>query len=773
MSNFIKSNSCLLAIDSSPAFSTGERLGLYFVDFLQNFEFSISPPRTQTRQIGSQDFGVDSVNFSPDVLANISFNTRRDLGIETLLGSFFRPSGVYFPVFSGLRDFSFNAYLFTSDLQGYDLIKQIQDSQSFSGLNVISLGNCYLNNLGLSFAVNSIPRSSCSFIASNIVSETLTGNYMQIPAINLESGTTGDAATIFLNPNQVDRLPTGYTTGEIINSWSARFQPTFENLQIPHNQLSNFAEAAISSIDITMSIDRENSYGFGSDYVFERDVKYPIQGSISIGGLISDYQTGSFADLMTNEKKYDIQIYDRDYQDEYLSGLSLAEFTGINETGHIVDNHWLRFENCVLREKRDSVSVNGLFGFSTQFDFTANEFGGFSFKNGDEKSLDSVSPVSSDWHELISSDEESVFGDFFLRYYEDDCSIATLLSSDKLILLTTDNFCYDSEVQECVLSPSFVWQSIGYFETGINFAGSISGGFSNSNSSSAFVSYPMVAKISGLNNGNSIEYGAFYTGNFIFSGVQLPTITGSSWYRIDRDIFQYSGNQIINYTQNWFPERASFSAPQIQNLRWTKYSIPTVVDNLTMNISSGNAEAVEILFRTGSNGWLSFNNASTQQANFFSAMMRLVPPTGGGNLTGIIHRRAPSAPFGTTPFLTNFFEYYPIGYRGTGILSGSLTGAVRDCASGLSFDEGSITFNETATLRWNCFNSGAGIPTGWNIYRFMSGVGVPSKIGSSSSRSYTDGTMTDPGIYGFYVSSLISGYESNTGTSSIAYIEAF
>ena len=136
MSNFIKSNSCLLAVDSSPPFSTGESLGLYFVDFLQNFELSISPPRTQTKQIGSQDFGVDSVNFSPDVLANISFNTRRDFGIETLLGAFFRPSGAYLPVFSGLRDFSFNTYLFTSDLQGYDLIKQIQESQSFSGLNV-------------------------------------------------------------------------------------------------------------------------------------------------------------------------------------------------------------------------------------------------------------------------------------------------------------------------------------------------------------------------------------------------------------------------------------------------------------------------------------------------------------------------------------------------------------------------------------------------------------------------------------------------------------
>lgn len=772
MSNFIKSNSCLLAIDSSPAFSTGERLGLYFVDFLQNFEFSISPPRTQTRQIGSQDFGVDSVNFSPDVLANISFNTRRNFGIEALLGSFFRPSGMYLPVFSGLRDFSFNAYLFTSDLQGYDLIKQIQDSQSFSGLNVISLGNCYLNNLGLNFAANSIPRSSCSFIASNIVSETLTGNYMQIPAINLESGTTGDAATIFLNPNQVDRLPTGYTTGEIINAWSARFQPSFENLQIPHNQLSNFAETAISNMDIAISIDRENSYGFGSDYVFERDVKYPIQGSISIEGLVSNYQTGSFVDLMREERKYSIQIYDRDYQDEYLSGLSLAEFTGINETGHIVDNHWLKFENCVLREKRDSISVNGLFGFSTQFDFAANEFGGFSFKNGDEKSLDSVSPISSDWHELVSSDGESIFGDFFLRYYESDCSVATLLSSDKLILLTTDNFCYDSEVQECVLSPFFYWEGIcGYVEnTGAGISGSysLSGSFSNINTTRGQINYPVVAYYTGtLENGNSLRTGLFYSGSFI-GGTGLMSNTASNfYYRINRHRFTYSGGAIQNFQFNFFPERDSFSTPQITGLIWKKWTSPSISDQISILPSTGGgSEAIEFRWRTGDHEWRTSNSNSSS----FSSMLRTVPAIGG---TGVIHQKQAFVGTGISQWESNFFEYYPIGYRGTGILSGSLTGAVRDCASGLSFDEGSITFNEIATLRWNCFNSGAGIPTGWNIYRFMSGVGVPTKIGSSSSRSYTDGTMNDPGIYGFYVSSLISGYESNTGTSSIAYIEAF
>lgn len=762
-----------MAVDSSPAFATGERLGLYFVDLLQDFEFSVSPPRTQSKQIGSQNFGADSINFSPDVLANISYLSKREFGTDSMFGALFRPSGIDFPVFSGARAFSSNVYLFTSDLQSYDLIKQIQDTRSFSGVTAIALGNCYLNELNLSFSAGDLAKNSCSIIASNIVSEVLSGNYMQIPAVNLESGTTGGAGTIFLNPLQVDRLPTGNLTGELINTWSARFQPSFENLQLPHNQLSNFTEAKISSLDVSLSIDRENSYGFGSDHVYGRDIKYPIQGSISIAGLVSDYRTGGFAEMMQNERKYDIQIYDRDYQDEYLSGLSLAEFTGINESGHIVNNHWLKFNDCVLREKRDSLSVNGLYGFSTQFDFAANEFGGMTFKHGEEYSLDQFSSVTSDWHELVSSDGQNIFGDYFLRYYEADCSVATLLSSDKLILLTADNFCYDSEIQNCVIPPSYYWRSIGAFYSGTNGSNSISGGFS-STSSSAFVSYPIVVKETGLQNGNSLEYGAFATGFFTYSGVSLPTATGSSWYRIDRNIFQYSGGQIINYSQNWFPERAAFSAPQIHNLNWTKYTIPTVVDNLTMNISSGNAEAVDIIFRTGSNGWLSFNNKPVQTTiAMFDSMLRIVPPTGGGTLTGLVHRRTPTAPLGAPPFSTNFFEYYPLGYRGTGMLSGNVTGITRDCASGLAFDEGSITFNEEGTLRWSSFNSGYGIPTGWGIYRFMSGVGSPSKIGSSSSRVYTDSTMVDAGVYGFYVSSFLSGYESNTGTSSIVYIEAF
>jgi hypothetical protein len=450
MVQFLKGNSCLLAFDSSPAYTTGEKLGLFFVDLIQDFEFSISPARTQSRQIGSQCYGADSINFSPDVIANLSFITSNNLSNESLLGTVFRPSGNFSSPFSGINDWAFNSYLFFSQEQGEDLIHQISRSNSFSGVGVIALGNCFLSNGNFSFSANSLPRTSCSLLASNIVSETLSGNYMQIPAVNLENGEVTGAAQIFLDPAQVSRIETGSLSG-IMPIWSAEFQPTFESLQIPSQSLA--AGVSINNMEISFSIDRENSYGFGSDYVYSRDVKFPIQTSVSINGVVNDYQSGSFSDLMINERRYNIQIYNRDPQDSFLSGLSVAETTGLANIDHLVKNRWLQLNNCILRESANKVSVNELFEYSVSFDMGVTEGGEMLFKQGEPHSFDDVNINSADFHLAVSRDGFTPIHDPFLQYYEGDCSVANLLSSDREILMTRDNFIESWLNPTCSVTP--------------------------------------------------------------------------------------------------------------------------------------------------------------------------------------------------------------------------------------------------------------------------------------------------------------------------------
>ncbi len=259
---------------------------------------------------------------------------------------------------------------------------------------------------------------------------------MQIPAINLESGTTGGAATIFLDPAQVSRIQTGNASG-ILKTWAATFQPTFDKVQIPNQNLVN---ANINRMEISFSIDRENSYGFGSDYVASRDIKYPIQGSISINGTINDYNTGDYSSLMTNEQTYNVQIFNRDPQDLYLSGLSNQQISDIDKLGHLTENRWLKFDKCILREKKESLVVGEFFEFANQFDVSLTENRGMTFKQGDEKSVDNVYLHSRDFHRCVSRDGYNPTHNPFLQYYETGCQITNLLSSDKKILLTRDNY---------------------------------------------------------------------------------------------------------------------------------------------------------------------------------------------------------------------------------------------------------------------------------------------------------------------------------------------
>ena len=443
-----------MAFDSSPAFSTGEKLGIYFAQLFQDVEFSMSPARTQTKQLGSQEFGVDNINFSPDVVVNLSYISRQDFETDRMVGMLFRPSGEYSSIFSGVRDFSFNAYLFFSQQDSKDLIRQIVDDSSFSGVYAISIGNSYLTNANISLKAGQLPRTSCSIISSNITSQELTGNYLTIPAINFESGNQSGAATIFLDPGQVSRIQTGDVSG-ILNTWSATFQPQFADIQVHNQKLSN---AVINGIEISASIDRENEYGFGSDYVFGRDIKYPIQSSISLNGIVNNYQSGDFNSLMTGENKYTIEIYNRDPQDAFLSGLTAAEISGLADVQHLVKNRWLKFDNCVLREKQDSIGLNGLFEFSNQFDVSANESRGISFKQGTLTSVDDVYLHSSDWHRMVSRDGYSPIHYPFLQYFEEDCSLANLLSSDYEILMTWDNFIEGELNPTC----SFYSQSLPY-----------------------------------------------------------------------------------------------------------------------------------------------------------------------------------------------------------------------------------------------------------------------------------------------------------------------
>lgn len=640
MSVIIKGNSALLAFDSSPAFSTGEKLGLFFAQLLQDVELSVSPAKTQTKQIGSQELSVDSINFSPDIVCNLSYLTRQDFETDRMLGMIFRPSGQYLPIFSGASDFSFNSYLFFSENQS-DLVNQIINNDSFSGINVIGIGNAYLTNVNISLTANELPRTSCSLIASNINCESLNGNYTNVPSINLESGNLSGAASIFLDPGQVSRIQTGDSSG-ILNTWSATFQPILEDSQIPNQKLS---EAVINSIEISLSIDRENEYGFGSNHVYGRKIKYPIQGSLSINGVVSDYYSGDFSSLMESERRYDIEIYNRDPQDYFLSGASLNILTGLSETQHLVKNRWLKFNNCTISNKRDIIGANKLLEFSNQFDVQITENRGMNYKQGTPTSIDDVYLHSSDWHRVVSRDGYSPIHYPFLQYFESDCSLANLLSSNKEILMTRDNFIEGWKNPTCSLSNDIIFSLVG------------GGGWE------LYLNGGLIQQLSG-------EYGE----TLLFSGISQENIGP-----IELKCYSVPSGYI------------------------SVESVTDIYNNLTADIAKSDPNSLPY----------SVNIDNITAGNYYSGEVS----------------------FSNT---INVFSPYD-----------------------LYFDEGSVTTNQTATLRW----SHDGFYDRFIIYRDYSSPDFNSNfniVGETSNYFYEDNSLDQPLTYTFYLTAEKFGIESTS-----------
>lgn len=437
MSVIIKGNSALLAFDSSPAWYTGTlgftgmKNGLFFVQQLQDVELSVSPASTRTRQIGTQDFGVNSINFSPDVVCNLSYITRKDWSNDGLLGMFYSHNGIETSVFSGINSHSFNAYLFFSPEENIDLIDKICSAQSFSGLDVFAIGNGYLTNANLSLRANQLPTSTVSFIASNFVGQSLSGNLLQIPAVNLESGNTGNAATMVLDPAQVCRITGQLPSGSLLETWKSTFVPSFQDSQIPWQELSS---SVINSIDVSFSIDRENAYGFGSDYVSSRDVKFPIAGTLTLNGAFTSQKAGDFAELMQAEDSYTITLYNYDPTERYLQSLSNAEISGVYRTTHLTADEYIKINDAKLTNYTMKIGANALLEFSNSFEFGATESNGYKFKRGETNSIDSINFFSHEGHRLISRDGHSLSYDPFIYAFDND-QVVTFLSNDRKILL--------------------------------------------------------------------------------------------------------------------------------------------------------------------------------------------------------------------------------------------------------------------------------------------------------------------------------------------------
>ena len=235
---------------------------------------------------------------------------------------------------------------------------------NFSGFSTISFGNCYLNNYSLSFGLGSIPTVSTTYSCSNMKIDYLTGSRLTIPAINHQSGNASGAGV--LDFGNVEAILSDYyipnTTGlnttklPVASHQNSTF--SLQNLQVGGVLLDSAVNPILQNLNINLDFKRNDLYGLGSNYVYDRKLDLPINATVDIQALVSGVSSGFISGLINNETGYNFDI-------------SFSNPTNIKATG------FYKFKNAKLENLNYSMQVNEIMNFSASFSVDITSTDGF------------------------------------------------------------------------------------------------------------------------------------------------------------------------------------------------------------------------------------------------------------------------------------------------------------------------------------------------------------------------------------------------------------
>ncbi len=316
----IRSNSIILACDASPAFVPSGNFSpfkkdLYPLSFIQNLSFDVANVRSRMKQISSADFAFDAVQFSPIISVNFDFISSTAFLNENFLGLYFKPSSNFASIFQKINDFSHNLYFLLSDDYPNDLIYKIQKNGNLNGLTSWSFGNCFIKNYSLNLSAGSLPTTSITIDAMNMQMNTVANNIINCPAINLGSGNQSGIANVQINNtnfiSNLNNLNTSATGQPILPTFDAKFFTlSNDNIQYPSIEISPYNKSVVTSLNLSIDIERENSYGFGSDYIYDNRIKFPLLGTLDVEATAFGLNTGdgSLSGAMSKESGYRVEF---------------------------------------------------------------------------------------------------------------------------------------------------------------------------------------------------------------------------------------------------------------------------------------------------------------------------------------------------------------------------------------------------------------------------------------------------------------------------------
>ena len=323
------------------------------LDRVQSANYSFSIARQDVNQFGNLAAIDQIITESPTVsfdtsyyLANLTNEER--LGFN-VLASGAAPAGftscIGSIIDSTSNNYQKNYYLLTTK-EGKDANQNTTTGDFSHGASIIGIGNAFLSSYSTEGAVGGLPTVSVSMegqnmnfvnlpytqgktfagagLRMNVGQDTVTFISGENPAVNPSNGEKVDEKIALPAPlenagngagDQISTLRPGDITLSIAkqtaasNTAATLFATTTGNLmESPDYAGASIDDAHIQSYTMSFDLSRSPIQKLGNKFSFARTVDFPINVSLSVDAVLSDLTTGSLADIINCDEKFDARI---------------------------------------------------------------------------------------------------------------------------------------------------------------------------------------------------------------------------------------------------------------------------------------------------------------------------------------------------------------------------------------------------------------------------------------------------------------------------------
>ena len=268
------------------------------VGHVQGINFSVENQRTNNGALGSKGFADRSIRLAPDV----------QFSVDTL--ETFNTFSLWSGLISGDYNLDQNFYAIIGNQRGFGF-----EDENMSGRDVITFGNCFLNNVSVSQSTNGLVTSKYSFVGSNLEAQKITpsdlagfgGNSFtgKAPSINLTGDQSQDIKFQISDPQVY------YTsaTGDFLAASN-----TSINIVSDNGTTGSFLikPDTLQSFNLNLPIKRKSIYSLGKRYPAKRKALFPNLGNVTFNALASDFESGdankNLKDFLNSDDEFTLKF---------------------------------------------------------------------------------------------------------------------------------------------------------------------------------------------------------------------------------------------------------------------------------------------------------------------------------------------------------------------------------------------------------------------------------------------------------------------------------